>query len=171
MDTPLMRVRVAAKTLAADDIAVYELAPLDGVALPEFEAGAHIDVHVPGGLVRQYSLYELPCEHCRYRIGVLRDPKSRGGSVQLFDAVKQGDVLVIGLPRNHFSLHCGPDRSILFAGGIGVTPILCMAEQLARDGRPFELHYSGRTLSRMAFARRSRHWVRKLLQSHHSVMI
>src|SRR4051812_10530673 len=156
MDTFLMRVRVAAKTLAADDIATYELAPVDDVPLPGFEAGAHIDVHVPGGLVRQYSLYELPGEHRRYRIGVLRDPNSRGGSVQLLDAVKQGDVLEIGLPRNHFTLHSGPERSILFAGGIGITPILCMAEQLAREGRVFELHYSGRTASRMAFLERLR---------------
>lgn len=157
MNTPLLRVRVAAKTAAADDIAVFELAALDGAALPPFEAGAHIDVHVPGGHVRQYSLYALPDDGGRYRIGVLRDPASRGGSVQLLDAVEPGDVLEVSCPRNHFGLHDGPDRSMLFAGGIGITPILCMAEQLARDGRPFELHYSGRTLSRMAFVDRLRH--------------
>lgn len=156
MDTALLRVRVAAKTTAAEDIAVFDLAPVDDLALPAFEAGAHIDVHVPGGLVRQYSLYELPGEHRCYRIGVLRDPNSRGGSVQLLDAVRPGDLLDISPPRNHFTLHRGPDRSMLFAGGIGITPILCMAEQLARDGRTFDLHYSGRTLSRMAFVDRLR---------------
>jgi vanillate O-demethylase ferredoxin subunit len=155
MDT-LLQVRVAAKTLATEDIGAYELTPVDGGSLPAFEAGAHIDVHVPGGLVRQYSLYELPGDSPRYRIGVLRDPNSRGGSARLLDAVNEGDLLSISEPRNHFALHAGLDRSLLFAGGIGITPILCMAEQLARGGRAFDLHYSGRTLSRMAFLDRLR---------------
>src|SRR5439155_1022551 len=85
----------------------------------------------------------LPGEHRRYRISVLRDPQSRGGSVQLLDKVREGDELAISAPRNHFGLHTGPDRSLLFAGGIGITPILCMAQQLAQEGRPFELQING----------------------------
>lgn len=147
----LLQVRVAARQLVAEDIAAYEFAPLDGAELPGFEAGAHIDVHVPGGPVRQYSLFQLPDGAPRYRIGVLRDPQSRGGSVRLIDTVKEGDVLSVSAPRNHFALHAGPAHAVLFAGGIGITPILCMAEQLAREGRSFELHYCGRTPARMAF--------------------
>jgi vanillate monooxygenase ferredoxin subunit len=148
----LLQVKVAAKIWLADDIAGYELSPLSDSTLPAFEAGAHVDVHVPGGPVRQYSLYDLPDEPACYRIGVLRDPQSRGGSVKLLENVHAGDTLTISAPRNHFALRNGQsDRSILFAGGIGITPILCMAQQLAREHRPFELHYCGRTLSRMAF--------------------
>lgn len=153
----LLQVRVAARQWVAEDIAAYEFAALDGTELPAFEAGAHIDVHVPGGPVRQYSLYQLPDGTPRYRIGVLRDPQSRGGSVRLLDTVKEGDVLSVSAPRNHFALHQGTrDHAVLFAGGIGITPILCMAEQLAREGRSFELHYCGRTPTRMAFLDRLR---------------
>ncbi|MFM0336979.1 PDR/VanB family oxidoreductase [Paraburkholderia fungorum] len=150
-----LQVKVSARIWLADDIAGYELSPLSGGELPAFEAGAHIDLHVPGGPVRQYSLYDLPGESPRYRIGVLRDPESRGGSVKLLENVHAGDTLTISAPRNHFALHNGQtDRSILFAGGIGITPILCMAQQLAHEHRPFEMHYCGRTLSRMAFVDR-----------------
>ncbi|WP_082016715.1 PDR/VanB family oxidoreductase [Cupriavidus sp. IDO] len=147
----LLQVKVVTKTLLAEGITGYELAPVSDDQLPTFDAGAHIDVHVPGGLVRQYSLYELPAEQSRYRIGVLRDPQSRGGSVKLADDIREGDTLAISAPRNHFPLHSGPATAVLFAGGIGITPILCMAQQLAREGRQFEMHYCGRTLSRMAF--------------------
>ena len=151
----LLQVQIAAKTWLADDIAGFELVPLSGDELPTFEAGAHIDVHVPGDLVRQYSLYDPAGLQSSYRIGVLRDPQSRGGSVKLVDSVHAGDVLTISTPRNHFALHSGQsDQSILFAGGIGITPILCMAQQLARAGSAFELHYCGRSLSRMAFVER-----------------
>lgn len=153
MDT-LLQVKVITKTMLAAGIAGYELAPLSDDPLPAFEAGAHIDVHVPGGLVRQYSLYDLPAAGSRYRIGVLRDPESRGGSAKLVDDVQEGDTLEISAPRNHFSLHAGPVNSVLFAGGIGITPILCMAQQLAREGRSFHMHYCGRTRSRMAFVDR-----------------
>jgi vanillate O-demethylase ferredoxin subunit len=129
----LLQVRVSAKTWLADDIAGFELVPLSGDELPTFEAGAHIDVHVPGDMVRQ----------------------SRGGSVKLVDSVQAGDVLTISPPRNHFALHDNQrDQSILFAGGIGITPILCMAQQLASAGRAFALHYCGRSLSRMALVDR-----------------
>lgn len=147
----LLQVRVAAKTPVAEGVAAFDLMPLAGESLPPFEAGAHIDVHVPGGLVRQYSLYELPGEPRRYRIGVLRDPQSRGGSAGLVESVQEGDVLAISEPRNHFALAQAAEHSLLFAGGIGITPILCMAQQLAREGLSFELHYCGRSAQRMAF--------------------
>lgn len=147
----LLQVRVAAKTPIAESVAAFDLMPLAGESLPPFEAGAHIDVHLPGGLVRQYSLYELPGEPRRYRIGVLRDPQSRGGSASLVESVREGDLLAISEPRNHFTLAQAAEHSLLFAGGIGITPILCMAQQLAREGLSFELHYCGRSAQRMAF--------------------
>lgn len=150
----LLQVKVTAKTLLAQGIAGYELTPVAEASLPAFEAGSHIDVHLPGGLVRQYSLYELPTEPSCYRICVLREPESRGGSATLVDTIGEGDMLEISPPRNHFALHGEKASSLLFAGGIGITPILCMAQQLARDGRAFEMHYCGRTLSRMSFVDR-----------------
>ena len=150
----LVRVEVTGRWELAEGTVGFELAATDGGMLRAFEAGSHVDVHLPGGLVRQYSLHELPSEPPRYRIGVLRESQSRGGSAALVDGVQVGDRLDISVPRNHFALDKSAKRSILLAGGIGITPILCMAEQLARDRHPFELHYSGRTMQRMAFVER-----------------
>ena len=150
----LRKVEVSARWELAEGTAGFELAAVDGSRLPPFEAGSHIDVHLPGGLVRQYSLHDLPGEPSRYRIGVLREPQSRGGSAALVDGVKVGDRLDISVPRNHFALDREAQRSILLAGGIGITPILCMAQQLAQERRAFELHYCGRTAPRMAFVER-----------------
>ena len=120
-----LQVRVVKKQTEAEGIASYELARLDGAALPPFSAGSHIDVHLPGGqsggLVRQYSLCNASHESHRYRIAVLRDPASRGGSVAMHDSVHEGDVITISTPRNHFALHPA-QRTLLLAGGIGVTP-------------------------------------------------
>lgn len=148
-----IEVRVARKSGEAEGICGYELVRADGGPLPPFEAGAHIDVHLPGGLVRQYSLCNAPGETHRYQIGVLRDAASRGGSRAMHDAVDTGSVLRIGAPRNHFPLSAA-GRTLLLAGGIGVTPLLSMAEALARDGAAFELHYSARTAQHAAFRER-----------------
>ncbi|MGA0611694.1 PDR/VanB family oxidoreductase [Caldimonas sp. KR1-144] len=149
--TATLRVRVARKALEAEDICSLELVAADGGALPPFTAGAHIDVHLPGGLVRQYSLCNDPRESQRYRIAVLREAASRGGSQAVHDALREGDVLTIGAPRNHFELSGEGERALLLAGGIGITPILCMAERLAATGTPFELHYATRSRARTAF--------------------
>src|SRR3954469_23445448 len=97
-------VKVLRRKQEAQDIASFELARPDGGALPAFSAGSHMDVHVPGGLTRQYSLCNDASPRNTYRIAVLRDAKSRGGSVAMHDAVKEGDVLEISEPRNHFPL-------------------------------------------------------------------
>lgn len=151
MTGELLPVRVAARELLAPDIAGFTLVREDGRPLPAFEPGAHIDVHTPGGQVRQYSLCEPVCATGQYRIGVLRDPRSRGGSASLFDGLRVGQALTIGSPRNLFPLKVGASHSLLFAGGIGITPIVCMARQLARNGAAFDLHYCGRSLRQMAF--------------------
>ncbi|MFM0029563.1 PDR/VanB family oxidoreductase [Paraburkholderia madseniana] len=144
-------VRVVRKRVEAKDICSIELADARGDILPAFSAGSHIDVHLPGGLVRQYSLCNHPGERYHYRIGVLRDPNSRGGSMAVHDLVEQGDILHISPPRNHFQL-ASAERYLMFAGGIGVTPILCMTEVLSRSDSDFTFHYYGRSADRMAFA-------------------
>lgn len=146
-----MKVKVVRKQKEALDIYRYELASVDGSPLPAFSAGAHIDVHVSESTVRQYSLCNHPDEVHRYVIGVLRDPNSRGGSEAMHRDVEEGDVLTISEPRNHFPLVRGARRSILVAGGIGITPILCMAQRLAHLDAPFDLHYCARSVERMAF--------------------
>jgi vanillate O-demethylase ferredoxin subunit len=143
-------VKVLRKRQEAIDIASFELGRDDGGPLPAFSAGSHVDVHVPGGPVRQYSLCNDAAERHRYRIAVLRDPQTRGGSAGMHDAVREGDLLTISEPRNHFPL-VHAQRTVLLAGGIGVTPLLCMAQRLHAIGADFELHYCTRSAERTAF--------------------
>ena len=147
--------RVTRKRDEAEGICSFELESADGSALPPHEPGAHVDVHLPAGLVRQYSLCPGPEQQGRYLIAVLREPVSRGGSVAMH-ALREGDVLRIGLPRNQFPLRSDAARSLLLAGGIGITPLLAMAEQLAAHDRDFVLHYCARSAERMAFVPRLR---------------
>lgn len=147
---PQISVKVLRKKQEALDIASFELVKSDGSGLPGFSAGSHIDVQVPGGLTRQYSLCNDAAENDRYRIAVLRDANSRGGSVAMHDAVKEGDTLLISEPRNHFPL-VHAERTLLFAGGIGVTPLLAMAQRLATIGADFTMHYCTRSPERTAF--------------------
>jgi vanillate O-demethylase ferredoxin subunit len=143
-------VKVTKKTHEAVDIATFELSAVDGARLPPFSAGSHIDVEVRADLVRQYSLCNDPSEQHRYLIGVLREPQSRGGSIGMHDDIKEGDIVRISEPKNHFPLSRA-ERTLLFAGGIGITPILCMAERLAQLGDDFALHYCARSAERAAF--------------------
>ncbi len=148
-----LRVRVARRAQEADDIISLELRDPDGGMLPAFTAGAHIDVHAGPGLVRQYSLCNSPTERDRYVIGILRDPSSRGGSVAIHGGCIEGATIEISEPRNHFPLHAAT-RSILIAGGIGVTPMLSMAEALHAAGSEFAFHYCTRSATRTAFRER-----------------
>lgn len=148
-----LAVKVTRTCIEAQDIASFELASADGSMLPPFDAGAHIDVHIRDGLIRQYSLCNDPSERHRYVIGVLRDPNSRGGSIAMHEEMAEGRVVQISVPRNHFPL-VHAKRSLLFAGGIGVTPILSMAEFLAKSGADFEMHYCSRSPERTAFHER-----------------
>jgi len=153
MTAATRRVRIARKTAEALDIYSFELVAEDGSALPPFAAGSHIDVHLAPGLVRQYSLCNDPGETNRYQIAVLRDTKSRGGSVAMH-ALAVGQGLEISDPKNHFALAHGARHSVLLAGGIGITPILCMAQRLAQLGEVFDLHYCSRSPQRTAFVDR-----------------
>ncbi|WP_114814459.1 PDR/VanB family oxidoreductase [Paraburkholderia kururiensis] len=144
-----MKVTLTRKLAVATDICLFELAPAEGTTLPPFTAGAHIDVHV-GGFVRQYSLCNSPTERNVYRIGVLREAASRGGSVAMHACVP-GTTLDISEPRNHFALPAEAAHSILLAGGIGITPLMSMAAHLHETGGSFELHYCTREPQRAAF--------------------
>lgn len=146
-----IEVKVVRKISEALDINAYELEAANGGELPVYAAGAHVDVHLPGGLVRQYSLCGGISQQGRYRIAVLRDPKTRGGSKAMHEVVSEGYLLRIGSPRNLFPLVEGDHPSLLLAGGIGVTPLLAMAYELHAAGRAFELHYFARSRDRIAF--------------------
>ncbi len=151
MTAPLLQLRVAAKRAAAQDVVELTLQAPDSAPLPAFEAGAHVELHLPGGLVRHYSLCNTPGEQHRYVLGVLREPASRGGSVAVHERLNEGDLLAVGGPKNHFPLQASAAHKLLLAGGIGITPVLSMARQLAAQGRGFTLHYAGRSRARMAF--------------------
>lgn len=127
------------------------LGSLDGSGLPAFEAGAHIDIKLPSGLLRQYSLCRLQVEAQYYEIAVLKDPQSRGGSTEVH-RLKMGDTLSISAPKNHFPLIDTTRHSVLVAGGIGVTPLLPMAQQLQKMDLPFEFHYCAKSPDTAAFS-------------------
>ncbi|MGY4535358.1 vanillate O-demethylase ferredoxin subunit [Pseudomonas sp. TE3786] len=147
----MLQVLVNRKALVADGICSFELRLANGEPLPAFTAGAHVDVHLPSGVVRQYSLCNPPEERHRYLIGVLNDPLSRGGSQAMHEQVEQGQTLQISAPRNLFPLAAQAKRHLLIAGGIGITPMLAMAFELERQGADFELHYCFRSRDRAAF--------------------
>src|SRR5690606_36086037 len=114
---------------ATPDIREYTFVRPDGAALPPASAGAHVDVHLPNGITRSYSLLHADEAPARYVVGVKRDPNSRGGSQFMHEQLRVGTLLELSAPRNHFPLVDGAPHSVLFAGGIGITPILCMAER------------------------------------------
>jgi vanillate O-demethylase ferredoxin subunit len=149
-ERPPLTVNVAKKSDVASGIAAIELVSPTGELLPAFSAGAHIDVEATAGIVRQYSLCNAPWKRDRYLIAVLKERESRGGSAAMH-ALSEGQTLRISEPKNHFELDPSAKRSLLFAGGIGVTPILCMAQTLAKVGAEFDMHYCARTRNRMAF--------------------
>jgi vanillate O-demethylase ferredoxin subunit len=146
-----LNVRILSREDAATDIVSLELVAADGAALPPFEPGSHVDVHVAPGIVRQYSLCGDPTETHRYRLGILRDPASRGGSEAIHRAFAAGQVIRISQPRNNFQLAPQARRSILVAGGIGITPLLAMAYRLQAEAADFTLHYCTRSRERTAF--------------------
>jgi len=143
--------RLVAVRYAARDTNLYEFCPLDGAPLPAAEAGAHIDLFLPGNLARQYSLVHPGAAPESYTIGVKRDAQGRGGSRHIHDSLRVGAVLPVGGPRNNFPLAETAAPSVLIAGGIGITPIWCMAQALDQAGRDWTLHYSARSREDAAF--------------------
>jgi vanillate O-demethylase ferredoxin subunit len=147
----LLKLQVRAIRLEAQGIFSFELVDPDGRELPAFEAGAHVDVHLPGGLVRSYSLAGDPNDRSQWVLGVLREPKSKGGSIAMHEQVRVGQVLTVGPVKQAFALANQAKHSILIAGGIGITPLMSMAYQLKSQGASFELHYCARTAQHAAF--------------------
>lgn len=148
--------RIRSITWEAEGIRSFELVSPEGEELPAFDAGAHLDVQIPGGISRRYSLCNPPWERHRYVIAVLDVPNSRGGSRAMHRNLRAGDLIDVSGPHNFFPLAQEAERSILLAGGIGVTPIMAMYEQLRRDGRPVELHYCTKSPDHTAFRTRLR---------------
>lgn len=146
----VLHLEVLGKKAASSSVAVLELARTDGAELPAWEPGAHIDVLLPGGFERHYSLCGNPGDLTKYRIGVLLDPNSRGGSKAIHETVAVGDVLEIRKPRNNFVLEPA-SRYHFIAGGIGITPLLPMIRHANEVGADWRLTYLGRSKSTMAF--------------------
>lgn len=136
--------------LEAADVVSVVLARPDGSSLPSWEPGAHIDLTLPSGLIRQYSLCGDPADKTTYTVAVLRERQGRGGSAEIHDAALVGRTLTVRGPRNHFELE-DADRYLFLAGGIGVTPILAMAREAHFRGRGWTLVYGGRTRASMAY--------------------
>ncbi len=149
-----LTLKVARKRAEAQGIQSFELVDPAGRALPRFTAGSHLDVHVPGGAIRQYSLCNSPAERHRYLIAVMRGEPTRGGSKAMHEQVKEGDLIEVSAPKNHFPVVESAKRSLLIAGGIGITPILCMAEHLSDAEADFDLHYFARSVARAPFVDR-----------------
>ncbi|QOZ35234.1 PDR/VanB family oxidoreductase [Bradyrhizobium sp. CCBAU 53421] len=135
----------------AERINSYELIARTGGELAPFTAGSHIDLHLPNGMIRSYSLVNDQRERHRYVIAVNRDAESRGGSSFVHDSVKVGDIMTVSGPRNNFALHEEAEHSVLIAGGIGITPLLSMTRRLEALGRRWELFYAARTRAAAAF--------------------
>ena len=147
----MLSVLIARRAIHGGEIAVLDLVAPDGAELPPFEPGAHVDVEIGPDLIRQYSLCSDPADRSRYRLAVLREPTSRGGSQGVHDHFHEGRTIRIGRPRNLFPLHVGKRHTVLVAGGIGITPLLAMAYRLHSLGAPFTLHYCVRSIARAAF--------------------
>lgn len=147
----LLTLRVSAIRCEARDVLLIELRDPAGAALPTFTAGSHVEVHLGERLSRCYSLCNDPAETDRYCLGVGLARDSRGGSRQIHDTLRVGQLIRLGPPRNHFPLADVPGPRVFIAGGIGITPIMAMIRSSLRDGRPWTLHYCARNRVRTAF--------------------
>jgi ferredoxin-NADP reductase len=146
-----LEIRITEARSIARDVKLFVLEPADDVTLPAAQSGAHITMHLPNGMERQYSLLDEEAAPRRYRIAVKREAGGRGGSHYLHDAVSVGATLAITAPSNTFPLIESAPHTVLIAGGIGITPIWSMAKRLSSLGRPFELHYACRSREEAAF--------------------
>jgi ferredoxin-NADP reductase len=151
LQTAQIEARLTGIEPVARDTNLYTFRRVDGAPLPAYKPGAHIDLHLPNGLIRQFSLVVPNTEADAYVVGVKRDAASRGGSRYIYDEMKVGDEIRISAPRNNFPLVENAPHVVLVAGGIGITPIWCMAQQLTALGRSWKLHYACRSRDDMAF--------------------
>lgn len=151
MNYALIDVVVQEAKTVAEGIRSFELRPVDGGELPPFTAGAHIDLHLPNGLVRNYSLVNSPAERHRYVIAVSLDRDSKGGSKYLHEHDLEGATLKISAPRNNFPLVEDGKPKVMIAGGIGITPLYAMIQRMEEIGEEWLLYYGARTRAAAAF--------------------
>jgi len=137
---------------AADGVKLFEFRHPQGRALPAADPGSHIELHLPKGFVRQYSLLDPSDAPGTYRVAVKRDATGRGASRWLHDAARVGFRFLVGAPENGFPLVEDAPCSVLIAGGIGIAPIRCMISRLDALGRDWRLHYAARSRAEAAFA-------------------
>ncbi|MCL6285484.1 reductive dehalogenase [Ruegeria sp. 2012CJ41-6] len=144
-DAPVMQVAVSKVHKMSDDVTKYEFSAMDGAPLPDWSAGAHLDVLVAPEYLRQYSMSGDPSNRSTYQIGVLREEDGRGGSALLHRIFDEGRKVFISKPINHFELQETATRTFLMGGGIGITPMIAFAHRLHELGAEFDLHYSAST--------------------------
>jgi cytochrome P450/ferredoxin-NADP reductase len=149
-DTSLRTLVVRERVAVADGVAALVLAADDGAELPAWEPGAHVDLLLGNGLIRQYSLCGDPADRSAYRVGVLREDAGGGGSRFIHDELRAGSTVPVRAPRNHFRLEPA-EHYVFVAGGIGITPILTMIAEAEAAGADWTLLYGGRRRSSMAF--------------------
>ncbi|MFK0312311.1 PDR/VanB family oxidoreductase [Pseudomonas sp. NPDC090233] len=150
MNADLQTVRVTRVVQETERILSLELSQAGAGSLAGFDPGAHIDLHLPNGLVRSYSIMSAPADLSRYRLGVLLDRQSRGGSSFIHQHLRVGAQIKVSKPRNNFPVVNTP-RAVFIAGGIGITPLLGMATQLAGEGCAVDMLYCARSEEEMAF--------------------
>jgi len=144
-DAPVIRVQVTKAEKMTADVTLYELSSPDGGDLPEWQAGAHLDIVVAPEFLRQYSMSGDPADRSKYQIGVLREDHGRGGSLLMHRIFSVGRKVFVSKPINHFPLDETATRTFLMGGGIGITPMIAMAHRLHAIGADFELHYSAKS--------------------------
>jgi vanillate O-demethylase ferredoxin subunit len=147
----ILEMRVKRISYEAENINSYELVAPAGGDLVPFTAGSHIDLHLPNGMIRSYSLINDQGERHRYVVAVNNDASSRGGSSFIHSTLKAGDLITVSHPRINFALQEDGEYSVLIAGGIGITPLLSMIRRLETLGRLWELFYAARTRLAAAF--------------------
>src|SRR6266436_6246581 len=150
-DPAMIPRRVTRAERIAEDIHLFELRDPAGGELPEFSAGAHVQVRVPNGLVRKFSLCNDPAERDRYLIAVKREVPGRGGSESMIREAAEGTEVLVSAPANNFALAKSPAGYLFVAGGIGITPIMAMIRQLVAAGGRFKLYYCTRSVDATAF--------------------
>jgi reductive dehalogenase len=141
-DAPVIQVEITTAEKMTDDVTKYEFAALDGSDLPAWTAGAHLDIVIAPGFLRQYSMSGDPANRSVYQIGVLREDEGKGGSKLMHRIFNQGRKIFISRPINHFELADNAEHHVLLGGGIGITPMIAMAHTLHANGTSFEFHYS-----------------------------
>ena len=161
----MLRVQVSEVERMTPSITKYQLRALDGAPLPEWRAGAHINIVVAPEYLRQFSLSGDPADRSLYEIAVLREDSGRGGSALLHRIFSEGRKIFISKPINHFELDESASKSFLMAGGIGVTPMIAFAHRLHALGKDFELHYSARSESNAGYLQplRQAPWVDQVI--------